>query len=266
MIHAWRGTGKTWIGLGIAAAVAAGGKFLAWDAPKPAGVLFVDGEMPVEAIQERLKIILESCDLEPDDRLKIVTPDLLEHGVPNLATPRGQAQIEQHLDGVELLVLDPLSALFRGERAENESESWNSAQEFMLRLRRRGVTCVLMHHSGKTGLQRGTSKREDVLDLVVSLRHPRNYSATEGARFEVHFEKARAAYGNDVEPFEAQLTSRSGGGHAWTVRDLVAQTYAETISLSKEGFTQTEIAKELGKNKSTISRHLTTAREKGDLP
>ena len=63
MFHAWRGTGKTWLGLGIAAAVAAGGKFLAWQAPKPAGVLFVDGEMPVEAIQERLTIILESCDL-----------------------------------------------------------------------------------------------------------------------------------------------------------------------------------------------------------
>ena len=264
MIHSWRGTGKTWVGLGISAAVAAGGKFLRWEVARPHGVLYVDGEMPAEAIQERLALVIQSCDLEPN-RLKIITPDLLEHGVPNLATPEGQAQLEQQLEDIELLVLDHLSALFRGLGSENDSESAEVAQEFMLRLRRKGVSCVLMHHSGKQGLQRGTSKREDVLDLVVSLRHAKNYSPTEGARFEVHFEKARGAFGKDVDPFEARLENDPNGKSVWTVRDLEKQTYAEAVRLAKEGLTGREITDELGKNKSTISRHLKKAREKGDL-
>jgi len=42
MVHAWRGAGKTHFALGIAYAVASGGKFLRWQAPDPQRVLYVD--------------------------------------------------------------------------------------------------------------------------------------------------------------------------------------------------------------------------------
>jgi putative DNA primase/helicase len=170
MVHAWRGTGKTWFGLGLAVAVATGEKFLhRWEAPKPAAVLFVDGEMPQEAKQERLRSLLQAAGVEkPKAPLRIITPDIQEHGIPSFATPEGQALLERHLDDVALVILDHHSALFRGV-GENEPEAAEPAQEFMLRLRRRGISVVLMHHSGKTGQQRGTSRREDVLDLVLNL-------------------------------------------------------------------------------------------------
>ena len=80
--------------------------------------------------------------------------------------------------------------------------------EWELSLRRQNKSVLLIHHAGKGGTQRGSSRKEDVLDTVMSLRRPPDYSPTQGARFEVHFEKARGFYGPDAEPFEAQLIGR----------------------------------------------------------
>ncbi len=71
--------------------------------------------------------------------------------------------------------------------------------------RRRGVSVLIVHHAGKGGEQRGTSRREDVLDTSISLRRPNDYVPTEGARFEVHFEKARGIHEDRAKPFEAKL-------------------------------------------------------------
>jgi len=46
MIFGYRGVGKTLIPLGIAYAVASGGKILSWQSPKPRRVLFIGGKMP----------------------------------------------------------------------------------------------------------------------------------------------------------------------------------------------------------------------------
>ena len=52
-------------------------------------------------------------------------------------------------------------------------------QAWLLELRRRGMTVLLIHHAGKSGDQRGTSAREDIMDTVISLRRPREYSMAE---------------------------------------------------------------------------------------
>src|ERR1700704_5475076 len=81
--------------------------------------------------------------------------------------------------------------------------SWLPVQSWALRHRRLGRAVAMLHHAGKGGGQRGTSRREDVLDTVVSLRRPSDYSPDQGARFEVHFEKARGFHGQAAQPFEA---------------------------------------------------------------
>ena len=77
---------------------------------------------------------------------------------------------------------------------------------------------------GVNGKQRGTSRREDALDLVIGLRRPADYSAEQGARFEVHIEKARTLVGDGALPFEAMVeafVSESGrAGIRWVARDL----------------------------------------------
>ena len=41
----------------------------------------------------------------------------------------------------------------------------------------------------------------------------------QGARFEVHIEKARGNHGEHVKPFDARLETRDGTA-AWTMKDV----------------------------------------------
>jgi putative DNA primase/helicase len=254
MLYASRGTGKTHLALGIAYAVATGTKFLKWAAPKSRRVLLVDGEMPAAALQERLASIVNSTEVEAaPDMLKILAGDLIEEGgVGNVASPEVQAELDPWLEGVELLILDNLSSLTAVIR-DNEAESWGPVQEWLLRLRRRGVSVLIVHHAGKGGQQRGTSRREDVLDTSISLRHPSDYTPTEGARFEVHLDKARGVHGDAAKAFEALLEVRDG--HAvWTTRDIEDVNLARVQALLDDGLTVREIADETGIPKSTVQR------------
>ena len=150
---------------------------------------------------------------------------MIDLGIGNLASPKIQAELEPWLDSIELLVLDNLSSLTAVIR-DNDADSWNPIQEWLLRLRRRGVSVLIVHHAGKGGEQRGTSRREDVLDTSISLRRPNDYVPTEGARFEVHFEKARGIHGDRAKPFEAKLEILNGQSR-WTLRDI------EDVNLSR---------------------------------
>ncbi|HUX80290.1 MAG TPA: AAA family ATPase, partial [Alphaproteobacteria bacterium] len=264
MIHAPRGIGKTHVSLMIAYTVAIGGHMFngKWESTKPNKVLFVDGEMPLAVMQERLAKIVSSTDTEvsSDDNLLIITPDLQNQGISDLSTPEGQQFVEEHLKDVKLLILDNHSALCRRGR-ENEGESWIPLQEWFLTLRRRGISVLLIHHSNKTGGQRGTSRKEDLLDTVITLRKPESYDPREGARFEVHYEKARGFYGHEAIPFEASLKEEKGK-FIWLVQKIENPQVDQILTLHKGKRTQREIAEELGLGLGTVNRRLKEMQER----
>jgi putative DNA primase/helicase len=156
------------------------------------------------------------------------------------------------LGSIDLLIIDNLSSLTAVIR-DNDAESWGPIQEWLLRLRRRGLSVLIVHHAGKGGQQRGTSRREDVLDTSISLRRPTDYSPTEGARFEVHLEKARGVHGDAAKPFEAKLEVR-GGAAVWTTRELEDANRARVQALLDDGLTVREIADETGIPNSSVHR------------
>jgi len=123
---------------------------------------------------------------------------------------------------------------------------------------------VIIHHAGKNGAQRGTSKREDVLDTVINLVHPDDYQPDQGARFEVHFEKLRGFVGDDAKPFEARLEIRDGQA-IWTMRDLEEVTLARAADLFNDGLSVRDVATELGISKSAAQRLRRKAAEQGLL-
>jgi hypothetical protein len=255
MLYASRGTGKTHVALGIGYAIATGTKFLKWTAPKARRVLLIDGEMPAAALQERLASIVTSApEVELDPRnIQILAGDLIEaRGIGNLASTEVQVEIDRWLDGVDLLVLDNLSSLTTVIR-DNDAESWGPIQEWLLKLRRRGISVLIVHHAGKGGQQRGTSRREDVLDTSISLRHPADYSPVEGARFEIHLEKARGVHGEAAKPFEAKFDVRDGKA-MWTTRELEDANRARVQALLDDGLSVRDIADETGIPKSTVHR------------
>ena len=201
LLYAKRGVGKTHIALGAAYAVASGGRFLKWHAPIPQKVLYIDGEMPANSMQERLRKLDNANNKKVELRfLHIITPDLYEGAIPDLSTKEGRAQIEEIVERFDLIIIDNISSLFRSG-IENEAESWQPAQDWALQLRRKGKSVLFVHHAGKSGGQRGSSKKEDILDAVINLKQREEYDPEEGACFEIHFEKARHFFGNDAAPF-----------------------------------------------------------------
>ena len=193
MVFAGRGIGKTHFALGVAIAVATGGSFLDWKANKPRKVLYLDGEMSGTSMQGRIALHLgETAPME--GYLRVFTPDLMDdksHQMPDLATLDGQLEIDGLIqDDTELIIVDNLSCWCRTGR-ENDSDSWHPIAEWILSLRRMGKAVLLVHHAGKGGLQRGTSKKEDLLDAVIGLSRPQDYEAGQGARFMVEFTKGR---------------------------------------------------------------------------
>ena len=265
MVYAPRGVGKTFFALNIAYAVASGGKFLSWSAPEAHRVLYLDGEMPANVMQARLAGIVRAAESDAeDDSLKIITPDLQgDQPMPDISTNAGQKAIEPHLEGVSLVIVDNISTLCR-RGVENDAESWIPIQQWALRLRSRGISVLFIHHAGKGGAQRGTSKREDVLDTVICLKRPADYSPDQGAAFSVHFEKNRGFTGEEAEPLDVAL-AETPAGLQWTWRKLEASTYQKVIELTNEGLSQADIARELEVARSTISRHIRTAKSKGAL-
>ncbi len=124
----------------------------------------------------------------------------------------------------------------------------------LLGLRRRGMSAVIVHHAGKGGLQRGTSRREDVLDTIIALRRPKDYDATEGARFEVHFEKNRGFTGEVAQALEAQLTVNTLGAASWTVTALGDRLVGDVADLVAQGKSERQISIDLGISRSKVTR------------
>ncbi|TGD99673.1 AAA family ATPase [Methylobacterium nonmethylotrophicum] len=266
MLYAGRGVGKTHVALGISFAVSAGGEFLRWRAPTARRVLYVDGEMPQQTLQERARALqaAHNPDIPLDLSFTILSMDRQKLGRNiNLANPVHQAEIESLLKNGDLLVIDNISTLVKGGK-ENDAASWDVMQIWLLQLRRRGVSVLLVHHTGRGDHARGTSKREDVLDTVVMLKRPDDYRMEQGARFQVHLTKARGIAGPDAEPFEAQLNV-SNGKAMWTWSSIDDDSTSKIIEHTQAGASVREIAAGLGLSKSAVQRAQTELRASGKL-
>jgi putative DNA primase/helicase len=213
----------------------------------------VDGEMPLVSLQERIRLLSAGYSI-PNDGFRLLAADHIEGGI-NLGTNKGQEALDPLLLETDLLILDNLSTLC-ANRSESASDSWNPIQEWLLKLRRAGSSALFIHHAGTNGRQRGTSRREDVLDTVIALRRPEDYSPENGARFEIHFEKLR----NRVEaeaavPFEAKLESTADSQIVrWTSCEIRPPLLKQAAEMFKDGLSVREVAANLRLSKSEAGR------------
>jgi DNA-directed RNA polymerase specialized sigma24 family protein len=102
------------------------------------------------------------------------------------------------------------------------------------------------------------------MDTVIALKRPSDYTAKQGARFEVHFEKSRGFSGDDAEPFVVQLNDE-GDRFEWSTDNLEETTYQRVSELLGLGMTQAEISEELQVHKSTVSRHAQRVKDEGGI-
>jgi putative DNA primase/helicase len=257
MLYSPRGLGKTFVAMGIAWAAASGGSFLKWQASRPHRVLYVDSEMPAADMKQRLHVMGSA-----PPTLGFILASLSPVGMLDLGLREGQQLLERcWARPPELLVLDNLSSSV-GMR-NGDPDSWNVLQGWLLGLRRRGIAVLMVHHAGKDGTQRGTSRREDMLDTVLGLRRPADYAPSQGARFEIHYEKARGLFGERADPFEARLVTDGTGLPHWQWQPLSASELDRAVPLFQAGLSVREAALELGLSKSSCHRLRMRAVEAG---
>lgn len=262
MIYSQPGLGKTVFGLSLTGALVSGQPFMKWGTSEPIEVLYIDGEMSLQEMQERTRELVPEHTKKPFHLLShewLFQQD--EESTLSLCDPRQQAELHTFLDehpGIKLVILDNLSCLFP-EADEDKRDDWvRLVQPFMLWMRRRGIACLLKHHAGKGGDQRGSSAREGIMDVVIRLDRPDGWLPGDGAHFVVNFRKSRSVRGPAVEPVEARLDHDEANRLVWTLKRHISDERADIVELlTEEGPMQPrDIAEALDKKGCNIRKLL----------
>ena len=173
-------------------------------------------------MQKRLKILKKLYGEESDENpLTLLTSAryAAEHGAQmNISLEEYRNALYQYLfenSHYNLVILDNISSLTPG-LSENSKEDWDPINQWLISLRHLGVSVILIHHSGKGNVQRGTSGREDALDCILTLRRSTVQVGNQGARFTVVFEKSRnIPPGPGIQSFDMELMEDGRGGVEW---------------------------------------------------
>ena len=282
MVYADPGVGKTFFSMNVAFAVASGGRFLRWQSPRPRRVLYIDGEMETYDMQRRLQGIAAAAvrdrrgDLEAANTNFLgwqATYQAVDSPFPDLAQDSGRRALIDKAGNVDLVVIDNLTTTMRtGE--ENDAAFWQPMQDTLVELRKAGKAVILVHHTNKQGGQRGTSSKDIILNGKMKLSRPQDYSADQGARFTIEFEKARGLTGADSLLIEVCLTEDFNGLPVWEYAVVDNGQHTKLIRLARSGdyTNQTELAAALevaqGRvsqlKREAINRDLITSRQWND--
>ena len=269
LVFGRRGEGKTFFSLALACAIAGNIKLNLWDTPKARRVCYVDGEMPLESIQDRLKLFL-SADIfvNSQEALKInlyfqhyeEIAEKVENASLDLSKEEQQTELLKYcLDNkIEVLFLDNLSCLFRGVR-ENEADDWERVQPFLLNCRRNKISVILVAHAGRSGeAPRGTSKREDITDWIIKVKQSENGAEQSESNnikqssFKISFEKNREGHLDEVSPQGFIFTTQDGQMKIKFVKENIEEQF---FGLVESGVNKCgELAEWLGYSKAYISR------------
>ena len=261
MVYAPRGTGKTHVGMSLAMAIADGGEvFGKWYAPRPRKVLYLDGEMPLGLMRKRADKYVD-CGYVTErvrENLKLFTPGTQKENnfhIPNLARKEDRDSLEEYIEEADVIFIDSISTLAK-TRDSNSEDEWREIQDWLVCLRNRKKSVVLMHHTNRQGGSRGTLAREDVLDNVISLSRPIDYQEAQGARFVVEFTKARDIWGEQAASFEAWLRPDTGIWETSPVTQNTSNnaTAQRVLDMAALGHTQQKIAETLGAEGVKISQ------------
>lgn len=245
MVYGPRGVGKTMALLGLAISLTTGQPFLKWPVYHPTGVLYVEGEMPVDELRERAKLMVGS---QTPTWLQFLPSEVVHSRLDRdltLSTAHARQQIEDLLaahPAWRVLILDNISCLFPGIN-EDKKQDWEPINAWLIRLRHQGKTVVLGHHAGKTGRQRGTSGHEDALTTTIALNFPQGYNPEEGCHFTLSFEKSRSTKGRVVEALDVRFDETAQG---WTYQALEVNRTEQIKLMLSDGMPPRLIAEELG--------------------
>ena len=259
MIYGPRGVGKTMFVLGLLTAISTAESFGPWQVNTPVTSLYLDGEMAPQDVQNRLsrfpslkKSNRQSLIVYSDayiSQFGLLRANLLDEGWRNM--------MKQLLiaNDVKLWVADNIASLAPGID-ENSKQEWDPINQWFLELRFAAITTIFLHHAGKGGTQRGTSGREDNIDISILLDKPTMFGPEDGARFIVSFQKSRLEhkYLPLISATEFALETDEEDNYFWTFGSLKKRHKRKVIKMLDEGITAKDIAEELKITKGRVSQ------------
>jgi len=258
LISGWRGCGKTWFVLSLLNCVSQGQPFGPWTCSHAVPCLFLDGEMSVSDVIERTNLIglhkerENSCFIYSDARAN-------QYGLlrAHLTDMSWRAKMKKILIAkkIKLWAVDNLASLASG-LDENCKKDWDPINQWLLELRFAGISTIMLHHMNKDGGQRGTSAREDNLDVSINLKKPHDYNPEDGARFVAHFTKARVTNKNlqKIRDTEFRLIEDESGQYIWTWGDVKKKKRRAVLELINDGIDQKTICETLNLSKGYVSK------------
>lgn len=233
MLFAGTGIGKTHFAMAIACAAAGGGSIFSggfWAAPEPRRVLYVDGEMPLALLQDRLREALGRAG-DTGGRLSLLsTADFPDADALN--TPSGQEWINTYLAAIdpELVIFDNIQSLVAGDM--KEADGWRSLQTWMRSLTDHGIAQLWVHHANADGTMYGDKTRTWQMDTVLSMQRVEGET---GVCFDLSYDskfggKARERHPgrNGSEYREGRVTLQ---GNIWRFQDAAAVETADIESV-----------------------------------
>lgn len=242
MICGARGIGKTWFALSLLDAITRGISFGPWKSVRSVACAYLEADMPSQDMQARLKAL--NPDGERKEKLHIYSDahaNSLGIRRANLLDEAWRCEIKQVLldRDIKVWVVDNLASLTPGID-ENAKQDWDPINQWLLELRFAGISTILMHHTNKSGGQRGTSAREDNIDISIMLEQPHNYETEEGVRFLAKFVK-KSIPTNDLSKIsdtQFHLREDETGQPIWSYGCARQQTNKEVLRLLNDGTMQ----------------------------
>jgi len=253
-----RGKGKTWMSLYLARRLAEGRDCGPWKIPKARRVLYVDGEMALDSLQER------DCALSQSSGSLLHFLSHQQHfnklglGL-NFTDPAAQKALLDECDrlNIEVLFLDNLSCLFSGV-GENKADDWEAILPWLLTLRRKGIATCIVHHPNRGGADmRGTSRREDAAFWIMRAATPRSESEVKSghkASFVGRFTKNREGSAEDEGPWQWTFETPAVG-EPTTIRWSLIDNLETFVHLVEDGLdTCSMLAEEMHLSKGAVSK------------
>ena len=226
MVGGQTGIGKSHLAMGMAAALATGQPFAHWHTHRPVRVLYIDGEMSRDLVQERitdLKRRVGGADLR---NLRVLCREDYPDFQP-LNTEPGQAFVTTLVQRwkIEAVFFDNRMSLLSGDM--KEELPWTETMPLVRHLTRERVAQIWIDHTGhdKTKIY-GSSTKEWQLDAVALLTKVYRHGAD--VAFKIEFTKARRRRPETRADFET-VTLSLCKGH-WQVEG--AADAAQTPKLS----------------------------------
>jgi hypothetical protein len=211
-------------------------------------VLYVDGELGLAAIKRRFKAIQAEAAHSPrGDFFRVLSKDHCGPRLWNISDPADQKKYNEAIGNSDVVIFDNLlSCVFPMHSRDDDVRQWERILPWFHALRDTGRTVIVVHHTGKSGAQLGTSVKENWLDTNIELRLPLSSRPVRGTEFEWRFKKTRdvkrsdaqnmlVTYAEDDDQVSRWMWSPLNGAQTDVVRDLKAQ-----------GATRRDVARQTG--------------------